>query len=192
MASYRCTASENDGASKGRDSRAAHHAHDIRRDASVARIEGQRAGLASVEGEVLRKVSTYDRLHRHVRAWAEREIDGLVVLGRPGTGKSHAFRDALSEQSHHLFSTRKTPIQVYIELHDDPDCPVVFDDVSALLRDNNFLDMLKNLCDTGTRTIRWGTSTPLLQGRANEFVVRPRCSSCSTACRTTRRYPGGL
>lgn len=118
----------------------------------------------------MRKVTTYDRLHRHVRAWAEREIDCLLILGRPGTGKSHSFRDALADQAHHLFSARKTPIQVYIELHDKPDCPVVFDDVSALLRDHNFLDMLKNLCETGTRTIRWGTSTPLLQGRANEFV----------------------
>jgi hypothetical protein len=118
----------------------------------------------------MRKVTTYDRLHRHVRAWVEREIDCLLILGRPGTGKSHSFRDALAEQPHHLFSARKTPIQVFIELHDEPNSPVVFDDVSALLRDNNFLDMLKNLCETGTRTIRWGTSTPLLQGRANEFV----------------------
>lgn len=118
----------------------------------------------------MRKVTTYDRLHRHVLAWGDGEIQSLLVLGRAGTGKSHSFKEALAGKPHHLFSARKTPIQVYIELHDEPDSPVVFDDVSALLRDNNFLDMLKNLCETGTRTIRWGTSTPLLQGRANEFV----------------------
>lgn len=118
----------------------------------------------------MRVVTTYDRLHRHVRAWADREIECLLILGRPGTGKSHAFRDTLVGQPHHLFSARKTPIQVYIELHDAPDLPVVFDDVSALLRDNNFLDMLKNLCETGKRTIRWGTNTSLLDGRPHSFV----------------------
>jgi hypothetical protein len=118
----------------------------------------------------MRKVPTYDRLRRHVRACTEGEIDSLLVFGRPGTGKSHAYRDALAGRPHHLFSARTTPIRVYIELHDDPSSPVVFDDVSALLRDNNFVDLLKNLCETGTRTVRWGTSTPLLEGRPNAFT----------------------
>lgn len=122
----------------------------------------------------MRLVKTYDRLHRHVRAWADGEIESLLMLGRPGTGKSHAFRDTLGQDQYHLFSARKTPVQVYVELHDSPSLPVVFDDVSALLRDPNFLDMLKNLLETGPRTVRWGTSTPLLEERPQSFVFTGR------------------
>jgi len=119
----------------------------------------------------MRQVPTYDRLHRHLRAWADREIPCLLVMGRPGTGKSHGYRDALKGQAYHEFCARKTPIQVYVDLCDAPHKPVVFDDVSTLLRDNNFIDLLKNLCETGTRTIRWGTSTPLLEGRPQSCTV---------------------
>lgn len=122
----------------------------------------------------MRPVKTYDRLHQHVHAWTDGEIDSLIIFGRGGTGKSHSFKDALANTPHHLFSARKTPVQVYIELHDAPELPVVFDDVSALLRDPNFLDMLKNLLETGPRTIRWGTSTRLLEGRPNAFVFSGR------------------
>ena len=47
--------------------------------------------------------------------------------------------------------------------------PVVFDDISALLTDNNFLDMLKSLCETGKKSIRWGTTTSKLDVRAKSF-----------------------
>lgn len=118
----------------------------------------------------MRVVTTYERLHGHIRALSDREIQCLLVRGRPGTGKSHAYRDAMADQHYHLFSARQSPFQVYIELHDAPDSPVVFDDVSALLQDNNFRDMLKNLCETGTRTIRWRTATPALDGRPQAFA----------------------
>ena len=65
----------------------------------------------------------------------------------------------LEGQPHHFFSARQTPIQVYRVLCRNPDWPVVFDDVSALLRDNNFVGMLKNLCEDSVKTLRWGTTT---------------------------------
>ena len=64
----------------------------------------------------------------------------------------------LGTRPHHLFGARKMPIQVYCELHDNPAWPLVFDDISALLSDNNFIDMLKSLCQTGRKVIRWGTT----------------------------------
>lgn len=118
----------------------------------------------------MRKIESYERFERHICAWIEREIDCLLVLGRPGTGKSHSYRELLPEGSYHLFSARKTPLQVYTELYDAPSKPVIFDDISALLKDANFLDMLKALCETGKKTIRWGTTTAKLEGRATSFV----------------------
>lgn len=118
----------------------------------------------------MRKIESYERFERHIRAWAEREVDCLLALGTPGTGKSSSYKQLLREGSYHLFSARKTPIQVFAELYDAPSKPVIFDDISALLKDANFLDMLKALCETGKKTIRWGTTTAKLEGRATSFV----------------------
>ncbi len=46
---------------------------------------------------------------------------------------------------------------------------MVFDDVSSLLRDKTFLDLLKSLCERGVATLRWGTDTPKLGGRPKSF-----------------------
>lgn len=122
----------------------------------------------------MRTITTYDRFDRHIAAWAAGEIEALLVAGPPGNGKSYAYEHALRETPYHLFRARRTPIKVYNELHDNPDWPIVFDDISALLRDDNFLDLLKSLCETTkTKTIRWGTTTPKLEGRAASF----RCTS---------------
>ncbi len=122
----------------------------------------------------MRTIASYNRCDRHIAAYVAGEIDVLLVAGRPGTGKSHAYEHALRETPYHLFRARRTPIKVYNELYDNPDWPVVFDDISALLRDDNFLDLLKSLCETKrTKTIRWSTTTQKLEGRANSF----RCTS---------------
>jgi hypothetical protein len=83
-----------------------------------------------------------------------REMPCLLVLGPPGTGKSFGYRSALGNRPYHVFGGRQTPLQVYLTLHDDPHRPVVLDDISALLRDDQFRDMLKGLCDTGPRVVR--------------------------------------
>jgi hypothetical protein len=122
----------------------------------------------------MRTIATYSRFDRHIAAWVAGEISALCVVGSPGNGKSYSYESALRGMPYHLFRARRTPIKVYNELYDHPDWPVVFDDISALLRDDNFLDLLKSLCELLTaRTIHWATSTDKLEGRANSF----RCTS---------------
>lgn len=122
----------------------------------------------------MRKITTYERYDRHMAAWFAREIDPLLVAGPPGSGKSYSYEQALRETPHHLFRARRTPIKVYNELYDNPQWPVVFDDIVALLRDDNFLDLLKSLCEIRqVKTINWGTTTSKLEGRETSF----RCTS---------------
>ena len=123
----------------------------------------------------MRKIDTYGRFHRHIRAWAEREVDCLLVLGRPGFGKSSTVKQVLGDRPHHLFSARQAPIEVYKALYDAPTLPVVLDDVGSLLKDPHFIDMLKNLCETEARkTLRWQTTTTKLDGRDTSFVCTSR------------------
>lgn len=118
----------------------------------------------------MRKITTYERFHRHVAAWADNEIDTLLVLGPAGYGKSTSYRQALGDRPYHLLGQRQTPIEVYNTLYDAPHLPAVLDDNSGLLRDNNFIDLLKGLCETGRKQIRWGTTTRLLEHREKSFV----------------------
>ena len=118
----------------------------------------------------IRTVDTYDRFHRHLAAWVAREMPCLLLLGPPGTGKSFGYRSALGNRPNFVFGGRQSPLQVYLTLHDDAQRPVVLDDISSLLRDDQFRDMLKGLCDTGPRVVRWGTTTPKLQGRPTSFT----------------------
>jgi hypothetical protein len=118
----------------------------------------------------MRQVDTYERFHRHLAAWVDREMPCLLVQGPAGTGKSFGYRVALGNRPYHVFGGRQTPLQVYLTLHDDPHRPVVLDDISALLRDDQFRDMLKGLCDTGPRVVHWGTTTPKLRGRPTSIT----------------------
>jgi hypothetical protein len=118
----------------------------------------------------MKKIETYRRFYNYVLAWQAREIDSLVVLGKPGLGKTWAAKRVLANTPHHWFSARQTPLQIYREICDRPDSPVVFDDVSSLLTDNNIVDMLKNLCENeGVKTLRWGSTTAKLEDRPTSF-----------------------
>lgn len=121
----------------------------------------------------MRKVETYERFHRHIAAWLDREIDPVLVVGPPGVGKSHAYASRLGNRPYHRFGGRQTPLHVYKSLHDDPHLPVVLDDISALLQEDCFRDMLKGLCESGERNLHWGTTTNKLEGRPRSF----RCTS---------------
>jgi hypothetical protein len=118
----------------------------------------------------IRVVTTYERFHRHLAAWVAGEIPCLLVLGPAGTGKSFGYRDALGNRPYPLFGGRQSPLHVYLTLHDDPHRRVVLDDISSLLQDDTFRDMLKGLCDTGPRILRWGTTTSKLEGRPTSFT----------------------
>lgn len=118
----------------------------------------------------MRKIITYERLHRHILAWTKLDILRLALFGPPGVGKSYAYKNALGNRRYHLFGGRQSPLQVYNTLYDAPNLPVVLDDISALLKDDHFRDMLKNLLETGERVIRWGTTTRRLEGRHTFFV----------------------
>ena len=111
----------------------------------------------------------YERFYRYMKGWAFRSIDSLIVVGTPGVGKTFTAKKLLRGRPHHWFSAKQTPLEIYTHICDAPRIPIVFDDVAALLRDKTFLDLLKNLCERGTSTLRWGTNTHLLEGRPTSF-----------------------
>jgi hypothetical protein len=124
------------------------------------------------KGQNMRKVDTYERLGNHLQAWHDHEIPFLVVVGRPGTGKSRAYEDLLADESYTLFRGRTSALQIYIMVYDHPSRQIVFDDVGQLLREPTCLELMKSLCDSRLRRIvQWNTTTQLLDGRDKCFVA---------------------
>ncbi len=117
----------------------------------------------------MKKVPTYERFHRYMLAWLARDFGCLTICGDPGVGKSWAARELLKGRPYHWFSAKQTPLLVYNQLCDNPHWPVVFDDVSGMMRDSNFVDMFKNLCEDGVATVRWGSTTAKMKARPTRF-----------------------
>jgi len=121
-------------------------------------------------GPMLRPVDTYKALADHIRSWAEGYTRFLAVVGAPGLGKSFAYEQALNGTEHHLFKGRSSAFEIFKTVHDEPDWPIVFDDVGALLKDQTTVELLKALCDSRpARRVQWRTNTRQLDGRAQAF-----------------------
>lgn len=119
---------------------------------------------------MLRPVDTYDALADHIRSWAEGYIRFLAVVGAPGLGKSFACEQVLNGTECHLFKGRSSAFEIFKTVHDEPDWPIIFDDVGSLLKDQTTVELLKALCDSRpARRVQWRTNTQQLDGRAQAF-----------------------
>jgi hypothetical protein len=120
----------------------------------------------------MRIIKTYDRMMNHLLAWHEGHISFLAVIGKHGTGKSRGYEDLFPNGGYTLFKGKTTAFQIYMTVYDNPDRPIVFDDVSDLLKDSACVELMKTLCDTRkSRKVQWNTMTDKLEGRAKEFTI---------------------
>jgi hypothetical protein len=75
--------------------------------------------------------------------------DFLAVIGNQGLGKSRAFSERLPEEGRCLVGGgRSTPFQVYQQLFENRDLPVIVDDADDLWADPKARPMMKQLCET--------------------------------------------
>lgn len=106
-------------------------------------------------------VTTYDDLHDYARSFARRHHSLLIVLGKPGLGKSRCVRAALGREPHLYLNAHVTPLALYQALYEHRGTPIVLDDVDSLLENRVSLPILKAACDSEPRRqVRWLSSHP--------------------------------
>ncbi|MBA4068157.1 MAG: hypothetical protein C0501_31540 [Isosphaera sp.] len=111
-------------------------------------------------------VRSYDGLTPWLSGFAARVFTLVLLIGRPGLGKSQMAQRALEGQPHGWIDCHATGLAMYCRLHEHRDRPVVIDDENSVLSDPGKLSLMNALCQTNPdRTLRWDSTTRLLEER---------------------------
>lgn len=117
---------------------------------------------------VIRK---YDELRVILTEWAKNNGQSeagyrfIILAGPPGIGKTMSSRLLLEEyqKRYHFLSASTTAIQAFEDIFYHPDDHVMIDDVGQIFRQEEWINLLRNLGDTTPiRKIRWRTKTHAL------------------------------
>lgn len=107
----------------------------------------------------------YEDLSQFLHSFTKGDLDLLLIVGRPGTGKSQAVKSMLDSAA--LGSTHEQQGLLYVEghmgsfglyrqLYMHRDCPVVIDDFDRLHSRPDCIRLLKPLCNnTPKKRITW-------------------------------------
>jgi len=129
------------------------------------------------------RISTFAELDQYLQKFAGGQLDLLLLLGRPGTGKTESVKAALGVDAHVPGGTdgrrvlyvegHAQPFGLYQQLWEYRDCPVVLDDLDRIYSDPNCVRLLKPLCNTRkAKRISWLThATTACPGLPPHFVT---------------------
>ncbi len=92
-------------------------------------------------------IKTYTDLHRFAAAFARREFNLLIVVGRPGVAKSETIRAAIPGSACWI-EGNATAYGIYEHLFHFQSELVVIDDVDSIYTDRAAVRLLKSLCNT--------------------------------------------
>ena len=136
--------------------------------------------------EIIRDITErFDFYHSIVKGMVGGDgFPAVIISGTPGIGKSYTAEIEL-ERGQEVNGTRWihvkggaiSPINLYklAYRYQNPGDVIVFDDVDALFKDENSLNILKAMADTSVaRKITWFTNSPDLKKEEidNEFIYR--------------------
>jgi len=91
------------------------------------------------------KIESYAELDREIKAFDMGGIKLMVILGRPGLGKSYIVNRIVKEKL--TFKGHTTPFRFVQKLYENPDLPVVIDDVLGFLKNRANIGVMLQLCE---------------------------------------------
>lgn len=93
------------------------------------------------------KIRTYKKLKEYIGMFKNKNADLLIIKSRAGLGKTTLLKGIMGKEFVYV-STHSTPLKTYINLYENRDKPVCFDDMSSLLTSGIMISMLKCLAET--------------------------------------------
>lgn len=124
-------------------------------------------------------VRSYHELRDYLKAFANRNLDFLILLGNGGVGKTQSTEKYVPDAQ--FVGTKLTAYDLYCKLYDNRDCTIVIDDIPDLFRNADTLALLKSLTDTRkVKTVSWNTASTGttkdgdLKGYPQEFTTESR------------------
>ena len=131
-------------------------------------------------------ITSYDQLKQWAEAFGRGGINLLILLGRPGLGKSRAFGEAVGPAALWVRGNA-TAAGLYRSLWLHRDAPVVIDDVDGVERDPASARLLKCVCETEpVKELCWGSQAAFL---AAESIPRA-FSTQSRVCIIANQWRG--
>lgn len=122
-------------------------------------------------------IKTYKELEQFYKMFAQQTCDLLIVMSKGGLGKTSMLKKVMKNTEFVYINTHSTPLQTYKTLFDKQDCPVVMDDMDAVLKNNIFVSMLKALADTKPiKELHYSTTSKLIGNAPESF------KTASNAC----------
>ena len=129
-------------------------------------------------------MTTYEQLDRYLGKFSSDELGLVLLLGRPGTGKSESVKLALSVPDSTADDARRPggsplyveghmqPFGLYRQLWEFRNRPIVLDDLDRLYADPDCVRLLKPLCNTvKQKRLHWLSNLTMSEGRLPSSFV---------------------
>jgi excisionase family DNA binding protein len=101
-------------------------------------------------------ITTYEELSQYTRAFGNRKITLLLLVGSPGSGKSRQVKSDLNEKKHAWIDNHATNLGLYCSVYEANCAPLVLDDINHLFKSKMACSLMKALTQTEkTRSRSW-------------------------------------
>lgn len=111
-------------------------------------------------------ITTYEELSQYTKAFAKGDINFLLLVGSPGSGKSRQMKTDLDGTRHTWIDNHATTLGLYCSVYEADGSPVVLDDINHYFKNKLACSLMKALTQTeSVRSLSWESTAKTLDDR---------------------------
>jgi len=132
-------------------------------------------------------ITTYEELAQYTKAFANRDITFLLLVGSPGSGKSRQMKADLKGKGGVWIDNHATNLGLYCSVYEANGSPLVLDDINHLFKSKMACSLMKALTQTEkTRSVSWESTAKVLEERC----VPRQFETSSSICLIANQWDG--